>query len=81
MIRLGVIFGGKSVEHEVSIITAVQAMNKIDSNKYEIIPIYVTKELEFYTGYPLIEIDNYKDLSLLKRNTKKVPIVRKNNQV
>ena len=43
MIRLGVIFGGKSVEHEVSIITAVQAMNKIDSNKYEIIPIYVTK--------------------------------------
>ena len=81
MIRLGVIFGGKSVEHEVSIITAVQAMNKIDSNKYEIIPIYVTKELEFYTGYPLREIDNYKDLSLLKRNTKKVQIVRINNQV
>lgn len=81
MIRLGVIFGGKSVEHEVSIITAVQAMNKIDSNKYEIIPIYVTKELEFYTGYPLREIDNYKDLSLLKRNTKKVQIVRVNNQV
>lgn len=81
MIKLGVIFGGKSVEHEVSIITAVQAMNKIDSNKYEIIPIYVTKELEFFTGYPLREIDNYKDLTLLKRNTKKVQMIRINNRV
>ena len=37
-IRLGVIFGGESVEHEVSIISAIQAMNKMDSEKYEIIP-------------------------------------------
>ena len=38
-IKLGVIFGGESVEHEVSIISAIQAMNKMDSEKYEIIPI------------------------------------------
>ena len=41
-LKVGVIFGGKTVEHEVSIITAIQAMNHIDSDKYEIIPIYIT---------------------------------------
>ena len=35
-IRVGVIFGGESVEHEVSIISAIQAMNKMDEEKYEI---------------------------------------------
>ena len=35
-IKLGVFFGGKSVEHEVSIITAIQAMDNIDKDKYEI---------------------------------------------
>ena len=44
MIKVGVIFGGESVEHEVSIISAVQAMNKLDAEKYEIVPIYITKE-------------------------------------
>ena len=39
-IQLGVIFGGDTVEHEVSIITAVQAMENMDQNKYDIIPIY-----------------------------------------
>ena len=38
-IKLGVLFGGVSVEHEISIITAIQAMNSIDPIKYEIIPI------------------------------------------
>ena len=41
-LNVGVIFGGRSVEHEMSIISAVQAMNNIDSDKYEIIPIYIT---------------------------------------
>ena len=49
-IRVGVIFGGESVEHEISIITAIQAMNKMDEEKYEIIPIYITKDREWYTG-------------------------------
>ena len=39
MIRVGVIFGGESVEHEVSIISSIQAMNKMDTEKYEIVPI------------------------------------------
>ena len=48
-IRVGVIFGGESVEHEVSIISAVQAMYKMDTNQYEVIPIYITKDREWYT--------------------------------
>ena len=48
-IRVGVIFGGESVEHEVSIISAMQAMNKLDLEKYEVVPIYITKDREWYT--------------------------------
>ena len=44
-LKIGVIFGGKSLEHEMSIITALQAMENIDTDKYEIIPIYITKDL------------------------------------
>ncbi len=71
-IKLGVIFGGESVEHEVSIISAIQAMNKIDQEKYEIIPIYITKDREWYTGDMLKDIEFYQDLSLIKRYTDNV---------
>ena len=66
MIKVGVIFGGESVEHEVSIISAVQAMNKLDTEKYDIVPIYIAKDGEWYTGAVLREIDTYKDMDLLK---------------
>lgn len=77
-IKVGVIFGGESVEHEVSIISAVQAMNKMDSEKYEIIPIYITKDREWYTGEALREIENYQDMNLIKRYCKKVVLYCKN---
>ena len=41
MIKIGVMYGGESVEHEVSIISAVQAMHNLDEEKYDIIPIYM----------------------------------------
>lgn len=79
MIKVGVIFGGESVEHEVSIISAVQAMYKMDSSKYEIIPIYISKDREWYTGEILKEMETYKDLNLLKRYTKNVVLTTKDN--
>lgn len=79
-IRLGVIFGGESVEHEVSIISAIQAMNKMDNEKYEIIPIYITKDREWYTGEMLKEIETYSDLSLIKRYAKNVILYTKNGK-
>ena len=68
-IKVGIIYGGESVEHEVSIISAIQAMNKIDEEKYEVVPIYITKDREWYTGDMLKDIDLYQDqeLSLIKR--------------
>lgn len=79
-LKVGVIFGGRSVEHEVSIISAVQAMNNIDIDKYEIVPIYITKDLEWYTGGCLRYIDTYKDYDLLKRYCKKVNLINKNGR-
>ena len=71
-IRVGVIFGGESVEHEVSIISAMQAMNKLDQEKYEIIPIYITKDREWYTGDMLKDIEVYQDFNLIKKYAKNV---------
>lgn len=79
-LRIGVIFGGESVEHEVSIISAVQAMKKIDEEKYEIIPIYIGKNREWYTGKLLKDIDIYSDLDLLKRYSSNVVLTTKNDK-
>ena len=43
-IKVGVMFGGVSVEHEVSIISAVQAMHALNKDKYDVIPIYMAKD-------------------------------------
>ena len=79
-LRLGVIFGGESVEHEVSIISAVQAMKHLDTEKYEIIPIYITKNLEWYTGGCLRYIDTFKDYDLLKRYCKRINLINRNGR-
>lgn len=76
-IKVGVIFGGESVEHEVSIISAVQAMNKMDEEKYEIIPIYITKDREWYTGDMLKDIDVYQDFNLIKKYSSNVVLYYK----
>ena len=62
MIKVGVIFGGESVEHEVSIITAVQAMSYMDKDKYEVVPIYISKDRNWYTGECLKDMATYKSL-------------------
>lgn len=66
-LRLGVIFGGESVEHEVSIISAIQAMKHLNTEKYEVIPIYIGKDKEWYTGSALKQIDIFTDMDLVKR--------------
>lgn len=80
-IRVGVIFGGVTVEHEVSVISAVQAMKNMNEDKYEIVPIYIDKNYNWYTGKMLMEIDVYKDFDTLKRYAKKVSLIRKDNSL
>lgn len=79
-IRLGVLFGGVSVEHEVSIITAIQAINKIDKVKYDVVPIYIAKDGKWYTGNMLLDINIYNDLDLLKRYAKEVVLYNKDGR-
>lgn len=66
-IKVGVIFGGETVEHEVSIISALQAIENMNRDKYEIIPIYIAKDRTWYTGHMLFDIDVYKDFKDLKK--------------
>ena len=73
-IKVGVIFGGESVEHEVSIISAIQAMNKMDQEKYDIIPIYITKDREWYTGDMLKDIEVYEQTKITARQGKRLDI-------
>ncbi|MCI8336080.1 MAG: D-alanine--D-alanine ligase [Peptococcaceae bacterium] len=75
-IRVGVIFGGKSVEHEISIVSALQAMAALDQEKYSVTPIYITKEGVWYTGERLTDIEAYRKLpELLATCQKIVPAV------
>lgn len=78
MIKIGVIYGGPTVEHEVSIISAVQAMNHLDKDKYDIYPIYVAKDRTWYTGKMLMEMDVYRDFDTLKRYAKRVTLYNQN---
>lgn len=78
-LKVGFIYGGISTEHEISIISAIQAINNMNMDKYDIVPIYLSKKGVFYTGKYLLNIDNYKDLSLIPKKCKEVSIIKKNN--
>ena len=79
-LKIGVIFGGKSLEHELSIITALQAMDNIDTDKYEIIPIYITKDLVWYSSGCLRYIDSFNNYNLIEKYAKKVNLINKNGR-
>ena len=80
-IKVGVFFGGKSVEHEVSIITAIQAIENIDKNKYDIIPIYITKDNKMYCGNSIGDIAQYKNLDNLLKTSSQVTLSQMNDKV
>jgi D-alanine-D-alanine ligase len=71
-INLAVLFGGKSVEHEVSIISALQAITSIDREKYEVFPIYITKGNELYYGESLKDISNFQDIPTLIKSCQQI---------
>jgi D-alanine-D-alanine ligase len=64
-INVGVIFGGRSVEHEVSIISAHQAMAALDTEKYRAVPIYIAKDGRWFGGEALLDLNAYKDMPKL----------------
>ena len=76
-----VIFGGRSTEHEVSVISANQAMHACDSEKYNVIPLYITKQGVMYTGEALMDIKNYKNMKELLIKCKRVVVYNDGEQV
>ncbi len=58
-IQLGVIFGSRSSEHEVSVISAVQLMKAVSREKYDVIPIYISMKGVWFSGEPLLDIHTY----------------------
>ena len=73
-INVAVLFGGKSVEHEVSVISTLQAIQNMNKDKYEIYPVYVTKKNELYYGESLDKIEEYKNIPQLLAKSIKIKI-------
>lgn len=65
LINVAVFFGGDSVEHEVSIISAVQAMTHLNREKYNVIPVYMSKSGIMYTSAAMFEINSFRNLNEL----------------
>ena len=68
IVSVGLVFGGVSPEHEVSVITAMQIAAVLDIDSYHVVPIYISKEGLWFSDEALKSIDAYKDLEALKRN-------------
>ncbi len=80
-IRVGVFFGGQTVEHEVSIISALQAIESLDRDKYEVIPVYITKDSKMYIGDDLFEVKNFTNTKALLEKCTQVSIINEENSV
>ncbi len=73
-INVGVVFGGRSVENEISVITANQVINAMNSDKYNIVPIYISKSGKWYSGDALLDLNRYKDMDRLYKDCDQVHI-------
>ncbi len=73
--RVAVLFGGHSVEHEVSIISGLQALGALDTAKYDAFPLYITKDNRFYVGENLREVKAFRDMkACLAAATRVIPV-------
>lgn len=79
--RVAMIFGGKSVEHEVSVISGIQAILSMDTDKYDVIPVYMTKKNEMYIGEDIGNIEAYKDIKALLNKSQRVIMINENGRV
>jgi D-alanine--D-alanine ligase len=71
-LNIAVVFGGRSVEHEISVLSAQQCIAALDKNKYQVIPLYVSKQGQWYTGDRLLDLENYRDLEKLLVQSQKI---------
>ena len=62
-----VVFGGESVEHDISIITGVQTINAINKQKYNVIPLYIDKVGRWLTSSDFFSVDNFTSEKTIKK--------------
>lgn len=75
-INVGVFMGGSSVEHEISIISAVQAMKSLDTWKYCIVPVYISKDGKMYSGEALTDLETFRKKGTVENICRRVVIRR-----
>ena len=80
-IKLALIFGGKSAEHDISVISALQAFRHIDKSKYEVFPIYITKDSEMFYGEDTGKIEAYRNVKSLLERSDRVFLIRSDGKV
>ena len=80
-LNIAVLFGGESVEHEVSIISAHQAMAALDREKYNVIPVYISKDRKLFSSDQLFDMSIYKNLNELKNRVPQVYFISVDNKV
>lgn len=74
MKRLGVIFGGVTCEHDVSVVSGLQLIENVDKEKYEVVPIYIHSDGEWYIGDGLLNAKIYQNFSQYEAGLKKAII-------
>ncbi len=79
--QLAFMFGGRSVEHEISVISAQQAMAAADKSKYDIIPIYIAKDGMMYTHPEMTSVDAFKDVKALIKKASRIILVNDGGSV
>lgn len=79
--KVAMLFGGKSVEHEVSVISGIQALMNMDTDKYDVIPVYMTKKNEMYVGDEVGKIESYKDIDGLLAKSQRVIMINEGEKV
>lgn len=77
-LKIGVFFGGTSILHDQSILTFLQVIKYINSKKYEVIPIYIGEDNNWYTKeLELFTLENFQDKKVLIENLVKVNLIKK----
>lgn len=76
-VRVAVLFGGRSVEHEISVITALDFIDAVDCRRYDVIPVYIAPNGRWYSGKELLQREFYKGLPAATEKLTEVTVLPK----
>jgi D-alanine-D-alanine ligase len=79
-LKVALIYGGRSLEHEVSVVSSLQAKSAFDEDKYEVMLVYLDKNNNFYIGDSLETLSNYLKINDLLKKCRKVTLKKEDNK-